>query len=181
MITLTAVTESAAERCLIGRMRGNELNGRAELERLYLQYGTLVFRRAQSLLGDEQRARDVCQDVFVEILRSLPWDPPSPVGWLYTATTHRCLNELRAGRRWRNLLRSIPRPSTPAASIPLRAFLHRIPERLQEIAVYYGIDRMSQDEIALVLGVSQKTVSNRIRELRALLANPGPGGVLEVI
>jgi DNA-directed RNA polymerase specialized sigma24 family protein len=28
---------------------------------------------------------------------------------------------------------------------------------------------MSQAEIALVLGVSQKTVSNRIRELRAIL------------
>ena len=31
---------------------------------------------------------------------------------------------------------------------------------------------MSQDEIALVLGVSQKTVSNRIRELRAILDPP---------
>ena len=33
---------------------------------------------------------------------------------------------------------------------------------------------MSQEEIALVLGLSQKTVSNRIRELRSLLADVDP-------
>jgi DNA-directed RNA polymerase specialized sigma24 family protein len=52
---------------------------------------------------------------------------------------------------------------------------------LQEIAVYYGVDQMSQDEIALVLGVSQKTVSNRIQELRVLLADPPSGRALEVL
>jgi RNA polymerase sigma factor (sigma-70 family) len=52
----------------------------------------------------------------------------------------------------------------------LRALLRGVPEHLQEIAIYYGIDRMSQDEIALVLGISQKTVSNRIQELRRLLS-----------
>lgn len=151
-----------------------------ELERLYRQYGTLVFRRAQSLLRDEQQARDICHDVFVQILRNLPWNPPSPIGWLYATTTNCCLNQLRAGRRWRNLLRAMPRPETPAADIPLRALLHRIPTRLQEVAVYYGVDRMSQDEIAVVLGVSQKTVSNRIQELRTLLADPLPGFTVEV-
>jgi DNA-binding NarL/FixJ family response regulator len=33
---------------------------------------------------------------------------------------------------------------------------------------------MSQEEIALVLNLSQKTVSNRIRELRSLLADADP-------
>ncbi len=56
-------------------------------------------------------------------------------------------------------------------SLPTQLLLRGIPERLHEIAIFYGLDRMSQQEIALVLGLSQKTVSNRIRELRTWLAD----------
>ena len=57
-----------------------------------------------------------------------------------------------------------------APSLSAQLVLRGIPERLQEIAIYYGLDEMSQEEIALVLGLSQKTVSNRLRELRSWFA-----------
>src|SRR6185295_7246912 len=105
-----------------------------------------------------------------------PWNPPSPVGWFYTTTTNRCLNLLRAAKRGRGFLRkNTPPVPAPAGAIPLKALLHGLPAGLQEVAVYYAIDGMSQDEIALVLDVSQKTVSNRIQELRVLLADAEPG------
>jgi RNA polymerase sigma-70 factor (ECF subfamily) len=152
-------------------MDDSERPGRAELARLYQQYGPMVFHRARRLLGDEALARDVCQDVFVQILRARPaWKPPSAVGWLCTTTTNLCLNLLRGRRRWRDVVRGLPRPPLAPPTVPLRALLGGVPEPLQEIAIYYGIDRMSQDEIALVLGISQKTVSNRIQELRRLLS-----------
>jgi RNA polymerase sigma-70 factor (ECF subfamily) len=147
---------------------------REAFEGLYQRYGTFVFRRARRLLGDEQLARDISQDVFLEVLRSPGWDPPSPVGWLCTTTTNRCLNVLRRKRRWRDLLRARPLPPAAPAPLPVAALLEGIPARLQEIAIYYGLDEMTQDEIALVLGVSQKTVSNRIQELRALLQERPP-------
>jgi RNA polymerase sigma-70 factor (ECF subfamily) len=147
---------------------------RQAFERLYQRYGTFVFRRARRLLGDEQLARDVSQEVFLRVLGDPVWDPPSPVGWLCTTTTNCCLNLLRRKRRWRDLLRARPLPPVAAPSLPLAALLEGIPVRLQEIAVYYGLDEMTQDEIALVLGVSQKTVSNRIQELRALLQECPP-------
>jgi DNA-directed RNA polymerase specialized sigma24 family protein len=55
-------------------------------------------------------------------------------------------------------------------SLPAQLLLRGIPEHLEEVAIYYGLDQMSQEEIALVLGLSQKTVSNRVRELRSWLA-----------
>jgi RNA polymerase sigma-70 factor, ECF subfamily len=149
---------------------GRSAIDRAELTALYQRYGAAVFRRAQRLLGEEAAARDVCHDVFVEVLRARPvWAPPSPMGWLYTTVTNKCLNRLRSGRRFARALRAQTPPSPLAPELPLAILLRDLPERLQEIAVYYGLDEMSQEEIALVLGVSQKTVSNRIREIRARL------------
>jgi DNA-directed RNA polymerase specialized sigma24 family protein len=144
------------------------------VERLYQRYGTFVVRRARRLLGDEQQSRDVCQEVFLQILRAPTWDPPSPVGWLCTTTTNTCLNLLRGRRRWRDLLRGRSLPPVSSPELPLAALLRGVPAHLQEIAIYYGVDELSQDEIAALLGISQKTVSNRIQELRTLLGDAAP-------
>jgi RNA polymerase sigma-70 factor (ECF subfamily) len=141
---------------------------RGDLDRIYRQYGALVFRRARKILADEQLARDVCQDVFVQLLRSEgSFEVPSRIGWLFRTTTNCCLNLIRGSRRWRDFLRLLPPPPVVTPSLPTQLLLRGIPERLQEIAIFYGLDQMSQQEIALVLGLSQKTVSNRIRELRS--------------
>ena len=143
--------------------------GREELERLYQRFATSILRRARRLLGDEQLARDVCHDVFVQVLRTVPWKPASPLAWLYVTTTNLCLNLLRTARRRRSALAQLARPDSVGPPTEAALLLGRIPPELQDVAVYYAIDRMSQDEIALVLGVSQKTVSNRVRALRRLL------------
>lgn len=143
---------------------------RDDLDRLYRQYGALVLRRARRILADEQLAQDVCQDVFIQLLRTgNSWEVPSRIGWLFRTTTNCCLNLIRGTRRWRTFLRLLPPPPPVTPSLPAQLLLRGIPERLQEIAIFYGLDQMSQEEIALVLGLSQKTVSNRIRELRSWL------------
>jgi len=143
---------------------------RSDLDHIYRRYGALVFRRARKILADEQLARDVCQDVFVQLLRTgSAWETPSQIGWLYRTTTNCCLNLMRGSRRWRNFLRLLPPAPVVTPSLPTQLLLRGIPQRLQEIAIYYGLDQMSQEEVALVLGLSQKTVSNRIRELRCWL------------
>ena len=151
---------------------------RSDLDRIYRHYGALVFRRARKILADEQLARDVCQDVFVQLLRTGgSWEVPSRIGWLFRTTTNCCLNLIRGARRRRNFLRLLPPPSPVTPSLPTQLLLRGIPERLQEIAILYAQDQMSQQEIALVLGLSQKTVSNRIRELRSWIedADTKPG------
>ena len=144
---------------------------RSEMEDIYSRYGALVLRRARRILADEQLAHDVCQDVFVQLLRlGGSWETPSRVGWLFRTTTNCCLNLIRGSRRRQRFLRLLPPPAPVPPSLPAQLLLRGLPEYLQEVAIYYGLDQMSQDEIALVLGLSQKTVSNRIREVRAWLA-----------
>lgn len=145
---------------------------RSEVDGLYRRYAGLVLRRARRILGDDQLAHDVCQDVFVQLVRSQDtWASPSAVGWLYRTTTNCCLNLIRGTRRWHDFLRRLPPPQPLTPPLSTQLVLRGIPARLHEIAIYYGLDEMSQDEIALVLGLSQKTVSNRIRELRSWLSD----------
>jgi RNA polymerase sigma-70 factor (ECF subfamily) len=139
-------------------------------QEIYLRYGAVVYRRARRLLGDEQAAKDACQEVFLHLFRSLPeLERASPVTWLYKVTTNHCLNVIRDEQRHRRLLEAqaaaAPRAASPSS---LAALLRDFPEELQEIAVYYFVDEMSQDEIARVLGISQRTVSNRLSAFRGL-------------
>jgi RNA polymerase sigma-70 factor (ECF subfamily) len=137
---------------------------------IYLRYGAVVYRRARRLLGDEQAAKDACHEVFLRVFRSWPeLERTSPVTWLYKVTTNHCLNVIRDEERHRKLLAARAESGeTAAETTSLSSLLRGFPEELQEIAVYYFVDEMSQDEIARVLGISQRTVSNRIAAFRGL-------------
>jgi RNA polymerase sigma-70 factor (ECF subfamily) len=136
---------------------------------IYLRYGSVVYRRARRLLGDDPSAKDACHEVFLRLFRSLPeFERASPLTWLYKVTTNYCLNLIRDENRRRKLLAAQAQPGASAAGPSLPELLHGFPEELQEIAVYYFVDEMSQDEIAEVLGISQRTVSNRVSAFRQL-------------
>ena len=136
---------------------------------IYLRYGSVVYRRARRLLGDEQSAKDACHEVFLRLFHALPeFERASPLTWLYKVTTNFCLNLIRDENRRRKLLAAQAQPGSSAAGPSLADLLRGFPNELQEIAVYYFVDEMSQDEIADVLGLSQRTVSNRLSAFRDL-------------
>lgn len=149
--------------------------GMHEVDELYRRFGPLVFRRARTLLGDEQAASDAVQEVFMRTLRSHDGfrHEASPITWLYRITTNYCLNILRNNSRHRLRLaeRMASQPDEQAATgfdpeVPLllAEILERLPVELCEIATYYYVDCLSHDEIADVIGTSRRTVGNRLRE-----------------
>ncbi|MGZ3438263.1 MAG: RNA polymerase sigma factor, partial [Polyangia bacterium] len=42
------------------------------METLYRTYGSMVLRRARTLLGDEHAAQDMVQEVFMKAIRAFP-------------------------------------------------------------------------------------------------------------
>ncbi len=144
------------------------------IDDLYRKHGAVVYRRARALLGDSQAAKDALQEVFMSAIRAGEGfrGESSPVTWLYRVTTNHCLNVLRdEGRRVRLAAAQAPAEHSPGASAEnravLRSVLARVPEELAQVAIYYYVDELNQDEIAELLGTSRRTVGNRLEAFRA--------------
>jgi RNA polymerase sigma-70 factor (ECF subfamily) len=136
----------------------------------YERYARLVLNRARELLGDGDAAKDALQEVFLRALtcETCVLGEPSLVPWLYRVTTNLCLNQLRDDRRRKQLLleRDEVGADTGAGSPETRTIasdvLRRLPSDLQQIAVYRFVQEMTHEEIADLVGVSPRTVGNRL-------------------
>ena len=135
----------------------------------------MVLRRCRRLLGDEDEALDVAQEVFVRLLRHhdrLTGQYPSSL--LFRIATNLSLNRLRDRRR--------------APALPGDEFLHRVavredldapllldrlfrrhPESTRTMAVLHHVDGMTLEEVARECGMSVSGVRKRLRLLRASL------------
>jgi RNA polymerase sigma factor (sigma-70 family) len=135
---------------------------------LYARYGRSVFRRARTILGDDDAAKDAVQEVFLRVMRAddSTANVDNSLAWLYRATTNLCLNRLRDSKRRQEILsgwKPEDRESDNAnARVVVRQILEQVPEELQDIALYYYVDELSHEEIAEILGVSRRTVGNRL-------------------
>jgi RNA polymerase sigma factor (sigma-70 family) len=150
---------------------------RQDIERAYREYHHSVLRRATQLLGSEASAREVVQEVFVSLIR----DPAQFRGassiatWLYSATTHLCLNRIRdRDNRARLLAEHVAPAQTQVAPARVedqaaaRQLLARLPEKLARVAVYAYFDGLTHDEIADILGCSRRNVGKLLARLAEL-------------
>jgi RNA polymerase sigma-70 factor (ECF subfamily) len=137
----------------------------ASIERLYRSHGHIVLRRARSILGSEADAQEALQEVFASLLREPDAlrEARSIVGWLYQATTHFCLNQLRNRKTGARLLELHPKPAESApgsaeALAELRRLLPRMHPDAAAALVYRHLDGMTHDEVAELLGCSRRQV-----------------------
>lgn len=131
-------------------------------------------RRARYLLGSEDDAREVLHEVFLSLLDSPDQfaEKSQMTTWLYSVTTHGCLNRLRNERTRRRILaEKSPPPSeasladSPEHGVVLRQELARLPDELAEVAVYHYVDGMTHEEIAGVLKCSRRHVGDLIERV----------------
>lgn len=144
------------------------------IERAYLEHGHSVLRRARRILGDEQEAREVLQEVFASLIdRPQQFEGRSSIlTWLYSATTHRSLNRLRDQRTRLRLVqehfggRSEGTAPAQESDIQARQILANAPSELAQVAVYYYYDEMTHAEIAELLSCSRRHVGNLLERFK---------------
>ncbi|HEY3448822.1 MAG TPA: sigma-70 family RNA polymerase sigma factor [Myxococcales bacterium] len=144
----------------------------ARLAALYRKYGPAVYSRCRRVLRDESLAEDATQEVFVRVLRHIDEAPDDEAAlrWVYRIATNYCLNALRDRGAQAEPVAELPeRPGEhPDQALgdrdsALKA-LKSVPEKLRAPALLYYVDGMEQAQIADVLGVSRRTVINRLQE-----------------
>jgi RNA polymerase sigma-70 factor, ECF subfamily len=154
----------------------------AELDvgELCRRYGPMVLRRCRQLLRNEDEAMDVCQDVFVRLLKNrhrLTDQYPSSL--LYRIATNLSLNRIRDRRRRVEasedaLLEQIAATEDPEARSAARSVLDRLfgkhPESTRTLAVLHYLDGLTLEQVAETAGMSVSGVRKRLRALRQTLA-----------
>ncbi len=152
-----------------------------DIEALWTRYSPLVLRRCRQLLRDEDEALDVCQDVFVQLLRRRDdLEIQFPSSLIYRMATNLCLNRIRDRRHWPDLvedeqLARIARLDDPTAEIHARSLLGRLfaghRESTRMIAMLHFADGLTLEEVAREVGLSVSGVRKRLRALRKSLVD----------
>jgi len=146
------------------------------VEQLYEKYGPMVLRRCRHLLGDEEEAMDVTQDVFVKLLQNPDRRKiEHPSSFLYVTATHMCLNRIRARKRHpvlsdESVLERIAVMGGTEDRVGARSLLERLfrmhHESSRTIAVLHFVDGMTLEETAREVGMSVSGVRKRLATLR---------------
>lgn len=95
-----AVARAAADPDVALMLRVQE-GDQTAFQELFRKFSPRILKFARRLVGNEARAEEVTQDVFLQVFRFRErYRPESRLStWLFTITTNFCLNELRRPER----------------------------------------------------------------------------------
>lgn len=153
-----------------------------------------VFRRVASILRNEHDARDVSQEIWVAVWRTLKdYRAEAKFStWLYAIATRRAIDHLRKRQRWfsrflpflgnsENAEMTIEPPSpAPGPRDQLEAkerddrferAIASLPPKLRAVLAMREIEGLSYEEIAGTLDCRPGTVMSRLFNARRLLAH----------
>jgi RNA polymerase sigma-70 factor, ECF subfamily len=154
-----------------------------DFDRLYRTAYPRVYRTLAAVLADPAEAEDCAQDAFVQAFAAWKrWRPSAPAeAWVHRIAVNRAIS-LRRRAKLRGvgeILRRLGRPAPPddpadtAIQPDLLNALRAIPPRLAAAIVLRHYHGYNNREIALALGVSERTVGTRLKQaaerLRAIL------------
>jgi RNA polymerase sigma-70 factor (ECF subfamily) len=145
------------------------------ISELYRRFGSLIYRRCRKLLCDPELAEDAAQEVFIRAVRHadrLVMDREC-LPWLYRVTTNYCCNVIRDQARAKhvplssvgNVVRDNNIERRFTAREEIAELLGEFDGTSAKIAVFAHLDRMTQDEIATVMGLSRRTVGKRLKKI----------------
>lgn len=158
----------------------------AVVARLYREHAGAAFKLALRYgRGDRHWAEDLVHDVFVEVHRHAERlaEMDNPGGWIYRATTSRCLNRLRRDRfiahplvRWMLAQPSVSQSDPEVIGAARRelgelfAAVNRLPDAQRLCFWMRHVDGLSQPEIGEVLGFRKSYVCKLLQRAEAAVA-----------
>lgn len=101
-------------------------------------------------------------------------DDSAALAWIYRISTNYCLNQIRDRGRQAEPTAPEELPEGDGVSVEPQLLdrelamklVERTPEKLKETVVLYYVDGLEQEQVAKVLGISRRTVINRLQEFQ---------------
>ncbi len=142
---------------------------------LYSKFSPAIYAHCRRFLQSPAAARDATQEAFVRVIARgvvLPREEEA-LRYLYRVSTNVCLNLLREhnvhSRAVPTLAANAAHVSSAEAGLADREFVLAVMEKCGEggaqVAIMHYLDGMSQVEVADVLGITRRTVFNRLRKM----------------
>ena len=160
-----------------GMIRDTDRQPARELERLVAQYQGAVLRTCYLYLCDRSQAEDAVQETFLKVYRNLDRfrGESSEKTWILKIAMRTCYDMNHSG--WSRFFnRRITPEMLPEASVPfterddaLTQAVMRLPEKLRRVIILYYYQGLSVREIAETLGITQPSVSSRMKRGREKL------------
>ena len=160
-----------------GMIRDTDRQPAPELERLVAQYQGAVLRTCYLYLCDRSQAEDAVQETFLKVYRNLDSfrGESSEKTWILKIAMRTCYDMNHSG--WSRFFnRRITPEMLPEASVPfterddaLTLAVMRLPEKLRRVIILYYYQGLSVREIAETLGITQPSVSSRMKRGREKL------------
>ena len=130
------------------------------------------------LIGHEQDAYDLTQDVFIAMMQGLPnYRPWKKLdSWLFTIAHNKCMDYFRMQRRtvlpYEVCLneQTPPPDETVAVSVAVREALAKLPAVQQEAVILHYFQQYTAEEIAEMTGTPLPTIKSRLRAARKVLS-----------
>jgi len=133
------------------------------------------------MVNHQQRAEELTQDVFLQAGKSLYRFVPKAdhKTWLYRIATNICINDLKkSSNKYEQLLADCQEELFPTNleqdnelntshhMIEIKDFMNKqLNFKDQSIFVYKYLDRMTHDEIAIIMNCTKRTVINRTQQI----------------
>ncbi|MBC8133913.1 MAG: sigma-70 family RNA polymerase sigma factor [Deltaproteobacteria bacterium] len=150
-----------------------------DIAALYERHAPAIYAHCRRLLGSAPAGRDALQESFVRVLQHHRVLGPGDqaLRYLYRTSTNVCINLLRqrsvrerAAPLIAAQINSQSNQPVPGDREFVRLLLDQCDETAVAVALMHFIDGMTQVEVAATLGITRRTVYNRIRKIERLAA-----------
>lgn len=145
-----------------------------EFERLAEQYQTAVLRTCYLYLRDKSLAEDAVQETFIKVFRGMGSfrGESSEKTWIMKIAMRTCYDMNHSS--WHRFFnRRVTPEMLPEAAVPfddvddeLTNAVIRLPLKLREVILLYYYQGLKVNDIAEALGISQSSVSGRLKRGR---------------
>lgn len=145
-------------------------------EDVYHAYSHKIFRLCKSYTNDDEWAKDLMQDTFVQVYLNIrKFRNESSVGtWVYRIASNLCMRQLERASKVKNIAPYLPEPKVEAHDNEadrheqLYACIAQL-EKADRLIITMVLDGLPYKDIADVLGISEGNLRVKIHRIKRSL------------